>query len=114
MRPCAVPVDLDRQAELSLLNKYCGAALRSRPFLSKGFLRRNKHKLKNRYKPLALLLSLLLVASTASGRLQSAAPASTRPITPAEQKLVDNLSIATIKETVNALAADEMQGRGTA
>jgi len=40
--------------------------------------------------------------------MQSAAPASTRAITPAEQKLVDNLSIATIKETVNALAADEM------
>jgi hypothetical protein len=55
-----------------------------------------------------------LLSSTALGWTQSAAPASTRAITPAEQKLVDNLSIATIKETVNALAADELQGRGTA
>jgi hypothetical protein len=65
-------------------------------------------------KHLALLLTVLLLSSTALGWTQSAAPASTRAITPAEQKLVDNLSIATIKETVNALAADELQGRGTA
>ena len=70
--------------------------------------------MKNQHKPLALLLSLLLVTSTALGWTQSAAPATTRAITPDEQKLVDNVTIASIKETVNALAADEMQGRGTA
>ena len=70
--------------------------------------------MKNQHKPLALLLSILLVASTALGWTQSAAPASTRALTPDEQKLVDKLSLASIKEVVNALAADEMQGRGTA
>jgi len=69
--------------------------------------------LKNQHKPLALLLSILLVTSTALGWTQSAAPAA-RAITSAEQKLVDNVTVASIKETVNALAADEMQGRGTA
>jgi hypothetical protein len=63
---------------------------------------------------LTLLLTVLLLASTVLGGTQSAAPASTRVLTPAEQKLVDNLSLASIKEIVNALAADEMQGRGTA
>ncbi len=70
--------------------------------------------MKNQHKPLALLLSVLLVTSTALGWTQTAAPASTRALTATEQKLVDSLSVASIKETVNALAADEMQGRGTA
>ena len=70
--------------------------------------------MKNQHKPLALLLSLLLVTSTALGWTQSAAPATTRAITAAEQKLVDNITVASLKETVNALAADDMQGRGTA
>jgi len=70
--------------------------------------------LKNQHKPLGLLLSLLLVTSTALGWTQSAAPASTRPVSAAEKKLVDNITVASLKETVNALAADEMQGRGTA
>ncbi|HSE16144.1 MAG TPA: M20/M25/M40 family metallo-hydrolase [Pyrinomonadaceae bacterium] len=70
--------------------------------------------MKKQHNPLSLLLALLLVTSTALGWTQSAAPATTRAITPAEQKLVDNVTIASIKETVNALAADEMQGRGTA
>ena len=43
-----------------------------------------------------------------------AAPATTRALSTTEQQLVDSISIASIKETVNALAADEMQGRGTA
>ena len=60
-----------------------------------------------------MLLAILLVTSTALGWTQSAAPASTRAITADEQKLVDNVTIASLKETVNALAADEMQGRGT-
>ena len=70
--------------------------------------------MKNQHKPLALLLSLLLVTSTALGWTQSAAPATTRPVSAAEKKLVDNITVASLKETVNALAADEMQGRGTA
>jgi hypothetical protein len=70
--------------------------------------------LKNQHKSLALLLAILLVTSTAFGWTQSAAPASTRAISADEQKLVDNITIASLKETVNALAADEMQGRGTA
>src|SRR5215211_3675260 len=65
-------------------------------------------------KYLAILLTTLLVTSTALGWTQSAAPAATRAISAAEQKLVDNVTIASLKETVNALAADEMQGRGTA
>ena len=64
-------------------------------------------------KYLAFLLTTLLLTSTALG-WQSAAPATTRAITSAEQKLVDNITIASLKETVNALAADDMQGRGTA
>jgi hypothetical protein len=70
--------------------------------------------LKNQHKPLALLLSLLLVTSTALGWTQSAAPATTRAVSAAEKKLVDNITVASLKETVNALAADDMQGRGTA
>jgi Peptidase family M28 len=66
----------------------------------------------NQYKYLSLLLSILLVTSTAFGWTQGAAPA-TRTLSAAEQQLVDSISIASIKETVNALAADEMQGRGT-
>src|SRR5215213_8821890 len=65
-------------------------------------------------KYLRILLTTLLVASTALGWTQSAAPATTRTLTADEQKLVGNITIASIKETVNALAADEMQGRGTA
>jgi len=70
--------------------------------------------LKNQHKPLALLLSLLLVTSTALGWTQSATPATTRAVSAAEKKLVDNITVASLKETVNALAADDMQGRGTA
>jgi peptidase M28-like protein len=64
-------------------------------------------------KYLAIFLTLLLT-STTLGWTQSAAPATTRALSAEEQKLVDNISIASIKEIVNALAADEMQGRGTA
>ena len=67
----------------------------------------------NQHKPLALLLAILLATSTAFGWPQSAAPAVTRALSSAEQKLVDNITVASLKETVNALAADEMQGRGT-
>ncbi len=70
--------------------------------------------MKYQRKYLAIFLSILLLASTAFGSSQSAAPAISRPLSATEQHLVDNLSVATIKEVVNALAADEMQGRGTA
>ena len=67
------------------------------------------------YKYLALLLSILLVTSTSFGWTQSAAPAAAmRTLTATEQQLVKSISTASIKETVNALAANEMQGRGTA
>ena len=62
---------------------------------------------------LALLLAILFVTSTASAVTQSA-PAPVRTPSAAEQQLLDSLSAATIKDTVNALAADDMQGRGTA
>ncbi|HEX7335266.1 MAG TPA: M20/M25/M40 family metallo-hydrolase [Pyrinomonadaceae bacterium] len=65
-------------------------------------------------KYLALLLSIFLVTSTAFGWTQGAAPATTRTLSATEQKLADSINIATIKEIVNALAANEMQGRGTA
>lgn len=68
----------------------------------------------NQRKYLALLLSIFLVTSTAFGWTQGAAPATTRTLSATEQKLVDGINIATIKEIVNALSAKEMQGRGTA
>ena len=66
-----------------------------------------------RSKYLALLLATLLVTSTTFGLTQSA-PAPARAVSATEQQLLDSISVATIKETVNALAADDMQGRGTA
>ena len=66
-----------------------------------------------RSKYLALLLAILLVTSTAAGLTQSA-PAPARSLSTTEHQLLESISVATIKETVNALAADDMQGRGTA
>jgi Peptidase family M28 len=71
-------------------------------------------QVKYQHKFLAVLLATLLLTSTAFGWTQAAAPAPTRLLSATEQQLVDNLSVATLKEVVNALAADEMQGRGTA
>ena len=66
-------------------------------------------------KYLSALLAVLLVASTAFGWTQAAAPlTSTRSLSATEHKLVDSISVETIKETVNTLSADDMQGRGTA
>jgi hypothetical protein len=67
----------------------------------------------NRRSYLTLLLAILLVTSSAFGLTQSA-PAPARALSATEQQLLDSISVATIKETVNALAADNMQGRGTA
>jgi hypothetical protein len=69
---------------------------------------------KYQQKYLSVVLAFLFVTSTAFGWTQAAVPAPARALSTIEQQLVDNLSLATIKETVNALAADEMQGRGTA
>jgi len=66
---------------------------------------------KKRFSVIVLILLLLTPTTWA----QTAAPATTtRALSTTEQQLVDNLSLTTIKETVTALAADDMQGRGTA
>ena len=70
--------------------------------------------MKYQRKYLSVVLAVLFVASTAFGSTQAAVPAATRALSTTEQQLVDSLSLATIKDTVNALAADDMQGRGTA
>lgn len=70
--------------------------------------------MKYQQKSLAVLLAIFVATSTAFGWTQAAIPAPARPLSSTEQQLVDHLSLATIKETVNALAADDMQGRGTA
>ena len=69
------------------------------------------HKRGQQY--VALLIAILLVTTTAFGWSQSAAPATTSTLSATERQLVDKISIASIKEIVNALAADDMQGRGT-
>jgi Peptidase family M28 len=64
---------------------------------------------------IAVLLAILMVTSTAFGWTQATtAPATTRTLSATERQLVESIKVATIKEAVNALAADEMQGRGTA
>ena len=62
----------------------------------------------------AVLLTLLLVASTAFGWTQATAPVTTKALTATERKLVESINVEGIKQTVNALSAPEMQGRGTA
>jgi Peptidase family M28 len=90
-------------------------ALRGRPStIEKEYQKVNDHLYNRTQKYLALLLTTLLLTSTALGWTQSAAPVATRAVSAAEQKLVDNITVASLKETVNALAADDMQGRGTA
>ena len=67
------------------------------------------------HKYLSVLLAILLVTSSAFGWKQTApATATTRTLSATEHQLVESISVETIKTTVNALAADEMQGRGTA
>lgn len=62
----------------------------------------------------SVLLALLLATSTAFGWTQATAPATTRSLSATERQLVESINLASIKETVNALAAADMQGRGTA
>jgi hypothetical protein len=68
----------------------------------------------NKNRQLSVLLAILLVTSTALGWSQTTAPVTTKALSATERQLVESINLATIKETVNALAADEMQGRGTA
>jgi hypothetical protein len=63
---------------------------------------------------IAVLLAVLLVTSTAFGWTQATAPVTTKALSSTERQLVESINVASIKETVNALAAPEMQGRGTA
>jgi hypothetical protein len=61
----------------------------------------------------ASFLTLFVLSSTAlSQQATTVGPAVT--LTPTEQRLVDNLKVETIKEVVNTLSSDEMEGRGTA
>lgn len=70
--------------------------------------------MKQQNKYFSVLLALLLATSSALGWTQATAPVTTRALTATERKLVDNIKVESIKEAVNALAAPEMQGRGTA
>lgn len=60
------------------------------------------------------MLAILLVTSTAVGLPQASAPVTTKALSATERQLVESINVANIKEIVNALAANEMQGRGTA
>lgn len=62
----------------------------------------------------AVLLAILLVASTAFGWTQATAPATTKSLTATERQLVESINVEGIKENVKALSAPEMLGRGTA
>jgi hypothetical protein len=66
------------------------------------------------HKYLSGLLAVLLAASTALGWTQATAPATIKALSATEKQLVDSINVASIKQTVNDLAADDMQGRGTA
>ena len=66
----------------------------------------------NKY--LSVLLAVLIATSTAFGWTQATAPATSKALTATERQLVDSINVEGIKQTVNALAAPEMLGRGTA
>jgi hypothetical protein len=68
----------------------------------------------NKNRQLSVLLAILLLTPSALGWTQATAPVTTKALSATERQLVESINLATIKETVNALAADEMQGRGTA
>jgi Peptidase family M28 len=63
-------------------------------------------------KCLRVLLAILLVTSTVWSQTPATAPA--RPLSTVEQKLVEAISVESIKEIVKTLSAADMQGRGTA
>ncbi|HKE57074.1 MAG TPA: M20/M25/M40 family metallo-hydrolase [Pyrinomonadaceae bacterium] len=61
-----------------------------------------------------LLLFVLVVGSAKFGWAQSATPVTTATLSLSERELVDSVKVDTIREVVNDLSADAMQGRGTA
>src|SRR5918996_6279755 len=69
---------------------------------------------KQHNKYLSVLLAFLIATSTAFGWTQATAPVTTKALTAVERQLVESINVEGIKQTVNALAAPEMQGRGTA
>ena len=74
----------------------------------------SRAKAQRRKVDLQSLLALLLITSTAFGWTQATAPVTTKALTATERQLVESIKRRSIKQTVNALAAPEMQGRGTA
>src|SRR5258708_35793674 len=61
------------------------------------------------------LLSILLLTSSVFGWQQTAiAPAAISELSAAEQQLVNSIKAETIRQVVETLSADDMQGRGTA
>lgn len=66
------------------------------------------------HKYISVLLAILIATSTTFGWTQAVAPVTTKSLSTTERQLVESINIASLKETVNALAAPEMQGRGTA
>ena len=61
------------------------------------------------------VLATLLLSCAALGWSQTAVPVAQRSeLSAAEKELVSNIKTETIRELVSALAADDMQGRGTA
>ena len=66
------------------------------------------------HKYLSVLLAFVIATSTAFGWTQATAPVTRKALSTTERKLVGDINVASIKQTVNALAAPEMQGRGTA
>ena len=78
--------------------------------MKNGVLKRVKQH--NKY--LSVLLAFLIATSTAFGWTQATAPATSKALTATERQLVDSINVEGIKQTVNALAAPEMLGRGTA
>ena len=71
-------------------------------------------EVKQHNKFLSVLLAFLIATSTAFGWTQATAPVTTKALTATERQLVGSINVEGIKQTVNALAAPEMQGRGTA
>ena len=71
-------------------------------------------EVKQHKKFLSVLLAFLIATSTAFGWTQATAPVTTKALTATERQLVGSINVEGIKQTVNALAAPEMQGRGTA
>ena len=71
-------------------------------------------EVKQHNKYLSVLLAFLIAASTAFVWTHATAPVTTKALTATERQLVGSIDVEGIKQTVNALAAPEMQGRGTA